>query len=665
MPQSKTNAHLLQLRWNNLDPKVTLTGESPLLARSNYFRGSEQSNWLRAIAHFGQVRYQHLYPGIDAVFHGTPEFLEHDFIVQPGADPAEIAFRTNYPGRVTPSGDLEFDLGGSSIHLRKPIAYQEIATVRHEVSAKYLLATNGEVRFALGDYDHSQTLVIDPIFVFSTYLSGSLGNDQITAVTTNAAGEIFVTGFAAATDFPVTNAANPLCASCTDVAETTEAFISKLDPTGHTLLYSTLLGGTHTGGGFGTFASSIALDTNGNIYVSGVTSSADFPHAGAATVTPSIASADFFFVSSLKPDGSAFNYSGRIGGGAIDPNQRYGVMTVDAAGNAYLAGSTQDATFQLTPGTLGPTQPSQPFPTLVALKLDPTGKLVYSTLVPGNFAAPQGAAFANNFIPYGIHVDALGQFTISGTGGLGLPATPNALQATIPHDPAALPDPQAGFIFQFNATASALNYATYIPGADPPMLLPSILMGTSMLPGDWSVQPSSNRRAFQKEMGNIVPKPSRATSSNSPGSSNILAASYLGGTSGSSLRNIAVDSSGNVLVDGYGFGSDFPTKNPLLSGYKIAPITPTTVIAELNNNLSSLLFGTTSTADYNCTHFDSQDKAIVTGSLPAPDFPTTSGSYQRPRAQEIPEELPYQIRSCRRRTFGLPKHNRLISVPSS
>ncbi len=114
----------------------------------------------------------------------------------------------------------------------------------------------------------------------------------------------------------------------------------------------------------------------------------------------------------------------------------------------------------------------------------------------------------------------------------------------------------------------------------------------------------------------------------SPAAQNVLAATYLGGTSGSSLRNIAVDSSGNVLVAGYNFGGDFPTKNPLLSGYKIAPTTSSLVLAELNNNLSSLLFGSFLDWGAIALTFDSQDKAIIAGITSGSDFPTTSGSYQ-------------------------------------
>ena len=164
------------------------------------------------------------------MFHGSGENLEHDFIVQSGANPALIGFRLDRPAHLTSSGDLEVDLGESVLRLRKPLAYQDRGTIRKEVTAKFVLTKSGEVRVKVGAYDRHLPLVIDPVFVFSTYLTGSAA-DQITAVTTDSAGNVYVTGFTGDASFPVTNAANPLCSQCSDASQTNEGFISKLDPT--------------------------------------------------------------------------------------------------------------------------------------------------------------------------------------------------------------------------------------------------------------------------------------------------------------------------------------------------------------------------------------------------------------------------------------------------
>jgi hypothetical protein len=256
-PKSTTSQ--VRVRWADANPTTALSGDQPLPGRSNYFRGSDPSRWLHDVRQFAQIRYRHLYPGIDLLFHGRGNMLEHDFVLEPGADPSHISVRLDKPSHITRSGDLVVDLGVAKVHFLRPVAYQDSGQSRKEVPAKFVVAPNGDIRFELGAYDHTKTLLIDPVFGFSTYLDGS-GADSITAVTTDPAGNVYVTGYTGSADFPITNANNPLCSVCSDVSQTTEAFISELDPTGHHLLYSAFLGGSTLGGPSGTFASSIALD---------------------------------------------------------------------------------------------------------------------------------------------------------------------------------------------------------------------------------------------------------------------------------------------------------------------------------------------------------------------------------------------------------------------
>src|SRR5258708_21403423 len=194
---------------------------------------------------------------------------------------------------------------------------------------------------------------MERVFGLSIYLDGSNG-DTITAVNTDRGGNVDVTGYTGSTDFPITNANNPLCSVCSDVSQTTEAFISKLDPSGHTLLYSTFLGGSTQGGPSGTFTYSIALDKNGNIFVAGVSSSHDFPHAGAVLpLNPPNLNTNYFFIASLKSDGSSLNYSGLVGGAeGIFTNGNHGKMTVPVSATPYLSPLTANPHFQLTPATI-------------------------------------------------------------------------------------------------------------------------------------------------------------------------------------------------------------------------------------------------------------------------------------------------------------------------
>ncbi len=635
-PKSTTSQ--LRVRWIDANP-TALSGDHPLPGRSNYFRGSDPSRWLHDVPQFALIRYKHLYPGVDLVFHGHGNMLEHDFVLEPGADPSRISLHLDKPSHITRSGDLVVDLGVAKVHFLRPVAYQESGGSRKEVPAKFVVAPNGDIRFKLGAYDPTKTLVIDPVFGFSTYLDGS-NADSITAVTTDPGGNVYVTGYTGSTDFPITNANNPLCSVCSDVSQTTEAFISKLDPSGHTLLYSTFLGGSTQGGPSGTFTYSIALDKNGNIFVAGVSSSHDFPHAGAVLpLNPPNLNTNYFFIASLKSDGSALNYSGLVGGAeGIFTNGNHGKMTVDVSGNAYLSGVTDDAHFQLTPGTIGPTPMGYPIDTAFVLKVDTTGKLIYSTLIPGNAPyTPGSPVYNNNFPASGIAVDASGQVTLAGTGGLGLPTTPGVLQPTFPNNPNST-GPISGYLLQLNATATKLNFATYLTGTD---YVGGLVVDSS---GNWYVAGITSEtnlpigpNSYQK---NIIPNSLCTCDAGyimkvAPLATSVSAATYLSGSGGANFRGIALDSNANVLVGGFAFSPDFPLKNPYLNAYQTSTFAAAMVLAELKSDLSALLFGSylssTSSlggASFGALTFDSGDKAIVVGQTLARDFPTTSQSFQ-------------------------------------
>src|ERR1051326_7604682 len=223
--RSKSNTSRLRIRWPHSDSNTVLSGDFKLPGQSNYFRGSDASQWLNHVPQFAKIRYHHLYPGIDALFYGRGDMLEHDFFLQPGADPSRISFRLDRPSHIGRSGDLIVDIGQTQIHFLRPVAYQESGDLKMEVSAKFVLASNGDVGFKLGKYDHSKALIIDPVFAFSTHLDSS-NADSITGVTSDATGNVYVTGYTASTDFPVTNGSSTPCAACSDASQTSEAFVS-------------------------------------------------------------------------------------------------------------------------------------------------------------------------------------------------------------------------------------------------------------------------------------------------------------------------------------------------------------------------------------------------------------------------------------------------------
>ena len=263
------------LRFNLIGANANThpAGEVPSRAESNYLLGADSARWIAHVPNYSRVVYRGIYPGVSLVFYGRDGELEHDFTLAPLADPAVISFRMEGAQRVelSPEGNLHIASSAGSLVLRKPTAYQEAGGKPAHVDVSFLLAPDGRVSFRVGAYDHSRPLVIDPVLTFSTYLDGST-TDNITAVTTDSSGNIYVTGSTTSTDFPTMKPLQPASGCGLDACNF--AFITKLDPTGKTLIYSTYLGG-----GFLDYGGAIAVDAQGDAIVAGISSSSNFPQA--------------------------------------------------------------------------------------------------------------------------------------------------------------------------------------------------------------------------------------------------------------------------------------------------------------------------------------------------------------------------------------------------
>ncbi|QNI31991.1 choice-of-anchor D domain-containing protein [Alloacidobacterium dinghuense] len=635
LPGKSSDHQRLGLRLIGPDNDSSMVATNPLKSHSNYLLGADASRWIRGVSNYERIEYKSIYPGIDLAFYGNGSELEHDFQIAAGADPSSIAFRVSGSEHVELShkGNLEIRAGSETLILRKPVAYQMFASLRKDVDAAFALEKDGSVHFHLGVYDAAHPLVIDPVFTFSTYLDGS-NADNVTAVATDADRNIYVTGYTSSTDFPTQAPVYSQEAGGKDV------FIAKLDPTGHTLIYSTYLGGSNDD-----FGGTIAVDSSGNAIVGGISSSTDFPHAGAVPSASYQSTYDAYFVASLKADGSGFNYVGKIGGSqgsATDGN--YGRLAIDGSGNAYLAGVTSAPNFQITTGTLSSTVPGYPITSMFVLKVDSSGNLVYSTIVPGNATPDPSDQMINLFLPTGISVDASGQAMLAGTAGLGLPTTSGVVAPNFPNAYQNVVNPSSGFVLQLNATASAINYATYVPGTDSLGGMTVDKNGNVYVTGVTSESTLPvTANAYQQS---IVPGPNCTCNSgyivklNAQGSS-VLAATYLSGApsqgnGGTSFSSIVVDSNFNVFVGGGTGSSSFPLQNPFTSQQETAPSALDMVLAEMSPDLSTLAFGSFLSATdgifpgstFSALAVDADNNLIVAGTTFANDFPTTSGAMQ-------------------------------------
>lgn len=335
----RADAETSTLRMTLLGAKsgAVAVGQVPMPGKVNYYGGSDPKRWQQDVPTFARVRYSQVYRGVDLVYYGNQGQLEYDFVVAPGANPADIriAFDGAVP-KLDVQGDIVLRQGDAEVRLRKPIVYQDAAGVREPVAGRFAIRGNHEVAFAVAEYDRARSLVVDPVLVYSTYLGGH-GQDAQYGLAVDSMGSAVVVGQTHSLDFPVTSGAfqstntGPGSATGSNAAL---AFVTKLSPDGTSLVFSTYLGGS----GETTLAAAVAVGPHDNIYVAGESDGASFPTtSGALQVARPYPGYDKdAFVTAFTPDGKLV-YSTFLAGTGED----YAVgIAVDAAGNAYVTGNT-------------------------------------------------------------------------------------------------------------------------------------------------------------------------------------------------------------------------------------------------------------------------------------------------------------------------------------
>ncbi len=350
----------VELTLAGASPHADMAGVDELPGRANYFLGASSAQWRVGVPLFGRVRASQVYPGIDVVYHpDQAACLEYDFILQPGADPGQIALRITGADRVRldAAGNLVLKIGGEEIREHKPVIFQTVNGVRREIKGGYRLANKTTAGFWIGNYDHAQPLVIDPVLSFSSYLGGKYG-DFGWDIATDANGNVYVCGDTFSPDLRtnVTSAAfRTNYAGTQGTKQYGDAFVAKFLPTASntlTLAYLTYLGGKGQESARG-----IAADASGCAYVTGFTDSPDFPIttnaafgkiAGQNNTALRTYRVDAF-VTKLGAAGTNLVYSTYLGGTERDAGYAIAVQ----GGNAFVTGFTESTNFPIVTNLLG------------------------------------------------------------------------------------------------------------------------------------------------------------------------------------------------------------------------------------------------------------------------------------------------------------------------
>jgi len=581
-------------------------GDRQLPGRIHYLRGNDSRKWRRNIPTYAAVRCEDVYPGVDLVYYGGSGELEYDFEVSPGADPAAIRMALDgaASAAIDGAGDLVIaDEGGAEVRHRRPVVYQEVDGSRRPVAAEYQLEPSVNERppyrvaFQVGAYDRSRPLVIDPVIVYSTYFGGS-GPEMArgAGIALDAEGNAYVAGDTESLDLPGSDGESG--------AGRRDAFVTKINPAGTAVLYTTYLGGSD-----GDVARGIAVDADGQAHVVGETFSANFPTANPYQATLGGFPGSDAFVAKLDPTGATLVYSTYLGG-TTGSDSGTG-LALDNGGNAWVAGWTNAPDFPHV-AALQPA-PAGSYDAFVAA-LTPTGEtLITSTYLGGVGAdraagialtpsgavavvggtessdfptlggiqpvkgfsrdgfvvllAPGGTSIVNSTYlggngvdsVTGVAVDPSEAVAVTGFTGSGDFPTLNARQGHYGGRSDA-------FVTRFAPGNGSLVYSTYLGGSGTENNS-SVEMGAITVDADGSafVTGFTGSRnfpvvgAFQKKSGG---RSDAFAARFSPDGGQLIYATYLGGKLDDAGMALAIDAVGNAFVVGHTASKNFPVRNP-------------------------------------------------------------------------------------------------------
>jgi uncharacterized repeat protein (TIGR01451 family) len=522
------------IKFAGADAVCDPQGIDPLPGHRNYIVGNDTSKWHTEVPTFGRVTYRDLYPGVDLTFYGNQNEFEYDFLVKPGATVSAIHFGIQgAQPRITSGGDLILKRGRAQLLQRKPIIYQEIDGRRRFVDGHYALGHNREVTISIGEYDHSRPLVVDPTLVYSSYLGGS-GDDSGSSIATDSGGNLYIAGTTASTNFPTHAPAFPNNKGLSDI------FVTKIDPTGSSVIYSTYIGGSGVDR-----ADGITVDANGNAYVVGRVdpTSADFPTTP-GSFGPTYHGGDFDgIVFKLNAAGNALLYCGFLGGEENDSTEG---VAVDAASVAYVTGGTKSNAFPVTVNAYQGQRAGDTDAYLTKINSAGTG-LLYSSYIGGS-GTDRGS---------GVVIDGNGIAYIAGYGGSPDFPTQDPFQAGYGGGFDA-------FIAKFDTNASGLNsllFSTNLGGsgddkafgiaADAGVNNLYVVGQTSSnnFPVLSPVQPSTGG-SFDAFMAKVSSSGTK------------IFATYFGGSGDDRATGVAVNATG-VYVTGFTSSTNLPTVSPL------------------------------------------------------------------------------------------------------
>lgn len=578
---------------------ATPNGMQALASHSNYFFGDRS---ITQVPNFAAVESRNIWPGVDLLYHANRQQLEYDFRFAAGADVSRAQIGITGADKLTlaANGDLIAHTAAGDLVQHRPIAYQISADgQRTAVEVAYLLSGN-VVSFKTGTYDHARPLIIDPTLAYSTYLGGNSA-DQAFSVAVDSKGSAYVTGNSESTNFPVKGGIQPektnsclapfvtkfapdgkslvystfLGNGCADgafgiavdrfgnayvVGQSSDpgfpgnrlgpqnpngnAFAAKINPAGNVLVYAVSFGGSQNPAS----ANALAIDSSGNAYITGFTSSTDFPATPTAFqhVYPTGAS-QVGFVAKLNFSGTAFVYASFYGG----HHQTKGLgIGIDGSHNAYVTGFT-NTTVPTTAGAFIRTKPTKTCPerpgpcrgfSAFVAKFNSTGTaLVYATYLAGN----------GDDVGEGIAVQSGFAYVTGQTFSTNFPTTAGVFRRTAPGSGDA-------FVTKLNPSGGSVSWSTYLggKGTDEGRSIAVDSTGHAHVAGATTGQSFPVKNAIQSTFAGTQDGFLTKLAANG---GSLIYSTYLGGSREDNANSVRLDGVGHAYVCGTSSSPDFPT----------------------------------------------------------------------------------------------------------
>lgn len=599
-----------------------ISAEQKMIARSNYLDHKGRS--ITNIENYGALRYSGVYPGIDVRFYGSGRHLEHDFVLAPGADASDIAVRFEDIESVAlaPSGNLNLTLGKIVLRESAPITWQELNGTKRAVEAHWKVLDDAKVGITLGEYDHSQPVTIDPVLVYSTHLGGTTGKDfsidttfpadtAILHIGLDGQRNVYVSGTTSAIDYPTTAGAFDRTSNEQTVfhEDTTSqsGFVSKFDPTGRILIYSTFLSVS---------VEAMAVDPAGHVYAA---QSNLTPDPG-----PTEGSDPGISVFKLSEDGSrllftttnfAQSTSNTTACQAFSSSSPTD-LAADNSGHLWMSGTTGNPCLPATPGAFETKIPDANGSGFVA-KFDtnktPATSVVYSTYF--------GAGSADS-----IGIDSSANAYVTGS-----------TTASFPHGASFGSGTGVVFVAKLNAAGSGLLFSTLLHGGGG---FPGVRLAldsahnvyvTGLATAGFPTTTGAFRTGPIGTSCSGAPCKDSFVTKLSPGGSTLIYSTFLGGSGDDTTRDINVNSAGMAFVTGFTNSTNFPTTASAFKKSIPAGVTNAFVTALQPSGKSlyySTLLGGSHSTGTGAIAVDSAWNAWIGGSTSDSDYPVTPNAFQ-------------------------------------